>query len=533
VLSIALLVGGACAYAVLTAAPSLTSLVPADTVGIATADAPWWWKAAEPVRGQAKVAEAITKFESDYSVDIEKDVLPWAGHVSVALTGDAAAPKPDILIYVEVRDWDKFLAMFGKVRDRFQATQKGGKWTDTIYSGAHIQGFLDEKGKPIFETTIIGSWLVLGTPNAPRKAVDVWQNRKPSILKSAAWSSVINHLPEDSVLWCGLNVATASSAGSKVASVKKPGSALVDSIMGMSFTDMGNGIRWDSVNVPVTPHARNLWASLAHGSVKVSPDALKMAPNDATMTVAMNNPNRWWQRMKIMSTDGMSPKELHAYQKSIKGAKPVEDMLADFTGDTTLSVSLPDIMNVSFAIASKAATDVAAQNRVTRLAKSLRALGAPLYKSGNTWFIKTPPSKGPGPVIAPAFKAAGSVVRLASTNKALNAPTGAPALVLPAEATGSDVIVVGNFKFLPMLADQASAMAGAESKRATSARDAVKAMDLDKAQWCVYGRGAIDGSLQQQAFIIQDWDWRTAFAKTLQIIVTEADNAAEGKPDAK
>jgi len=517
------------AYAWWRETPSLLSLLPSSTVGVAEIDAPWWWRASASARQRENVNGAILKFEKSQNISIERDILPWAGKMGGAVfLPTNASTEPNNELFFEIRD----LPSFTRTLARFQsATAKlrnpkvpGLKWSNHLYHSVEIYT-LERADKVPIESTIIRNWFIIGDANAVNQTIDAWTGRIPSLSKSAEWNAALSNIPEHQQLWGGINsgklldyVTRQQKSSSSLFAASGQMLKLKQAVYVFSFADIGNGLRFDSASAPLSPELKHLTAVEHNAVTPVSAAQFKTIPNDATAAFIAGGVGPSWaqsvdQSMNILNmlpTAAKGNSAASTLQPNIKKIfTTIFDLCKPFTQGGTMSVVANKHNGIGLVISGQTSTTAKAKAAAANIASVLKTNGVDAVQSNGAYFVQLPgvPSKSDVPFdISPAFKANDNLVRLSTSKKLLDDPVGDTSFVLPAEASGAPFIGVGNFDFQQLI------------PRTPAAVSVMNTLKISSADWWTYGKTAPDGSWSKETFVIENWDYHNGVKCLLNLI---------------
>jgi len=516
----------ASAYAWWRETPSLFSLLPANTVGMAEVDAPWVWKASAKYRDQSQVKQMMLAMEMVTNINIEKDVLPWAGHIGAAYIpeGDKNA-EPTGALFFEVRD----LPSFGKSFIQFQnltAKQASQKWKSANYKGVEI--FTLNSGSASIETTMLKSWFIVGTAPAVKDVIDTYQGNAPSLEKSEAWSAALNTLSEDksfaAAFDCGklITKMEPNAAGAESLNNMKKFTQLVEAI---SLTDKGDGLRMDVGLAPTSPEMKDYMANCAKIQRPVSPDQFKQIPNDATAAFVSGGLQPGWetavnQMLQVFGKQLNEPfsKDLPVPINIKKVVSLGISLIKPFTHGGTTSIIANKQDGVGVYVTGQTDSPEKAADAADRLQLFLRAYTLDVDEHDGVYTVDLAsliPAKTLPFDLSPEFAASGDTLKFVSSRKLLDLPKGQSKLQFPAGAEGAISVSVGNFDFLQMLP---------QTPDVTKVVDSLK---ISNANWACYSNQAVDGSYESGTIIINNWDYHDGIDTVVKIIADE--NAAEAK----
>jgi hypothetical protein len=497
------------AYAWWRETPSLLSLAPNTAVGIAEVDAPWWWQASAQLRDQKNLKQGLKSFETASSLSIEKDILPWAGHVGGILLPNAQKyGSPHFALFFEIKD----LPSFGRTLLQFQKTTggpSGKKWKTQLYHGCEVTSLGED-----VESTIIKSWFVIGEPSTVKQVIDTYSGSIPSLETSEGWKTALNQIPDDKALFFGMDYSKFLTMTLPAGKDGTP-QGMTPEIMkmshfveGVSLSATESGLRFDVAAVPTSPELKSMMAKQAQAIRPVTAAHFKQIPSDATAAFVFGGFGPTWeevanQNLKLIDNlpassipqglpFGLTPKKIGSI--AISFIKPYSE-----GGALSVVANRQNGVGVVFSGLTPSADK--AQNTADGLQLLLQIFGMSADSHDGIYSVKLPASVGSLPFdLSPSFKTEDTVLRFSSSSKLLSDPIGATKLKFPAEAEGACGVAVGNFDFLDVV---------------PKAPDVAKTLDMLKisnADWCFYSKTASDGSWSNGALVLNNWDYHNGLA---------------------
>ncbi len=502
------------AYAWWHQSPPLEALLPADTAAIVSVDTPWWWRTSASLRAQPPVREAIARAEKEAGLSFEDDVAPWVGQVAVAVLR-ADARRPQIVVCARVRDYAAFARCLSRLRSRAASQGKGGAWTDSSHDGVSLQGTTTPTSDGPALTIkggFVRGWIVVGIGDgAEEKALDAWTGRTPSLASNPAWKKALGRMPAAPVLWSGADtgaLASSSPFASSEATRAWADKPYAQNITVSALSDKGEGLELDTIACPTTEAGRAFWRRLKGDSQPVTGAALARLPDSTGAALLVNDPSGWWARARALAEESLDADQRAQFERTLAQAGPLQDSLRRFTGQCGAGVSWQPGRGFGAVAAAEADGPDAPQKAAADLTGWVRRQGDPVRKDGGLFRLAKEETYSPsqGYSLCPCWEPGARWLSFGSDPDWLRAPSGHPALQLPAGAQQADLVALGDFRALSALLDD-------QGRRASGDSDTLKAvrrLRLGDAQWTAWLAMDPDGGCQRVTFTLQGWKWRAA-----------------------
>jgi hypothetical protein len=539
-------VAAAFAFLYVRQVPALEALIPEEAEGVAVVDAAWLWDASADVRALPEARRALEEVEREAGISLEQDVAPWIGLMGVAVLR-TEGHDPQAVALAQVRDW----AAFARCQARLRSRPKRGAeetWTNSSYHGVELQRVewkdkVSGEPEPPITLAWVKGWALVGIgEGAVEKAIDTYQGRTASLQKNAAWTTAGSRLPRERVLWAGVDMRRVNAAfdgeensisprrlrhARRRAEGRLLRKKLSDTVVMSSLSDMGNGLRLDSVNAPRTEQGRAHWKKMEFGSRPVSGALLAQVPRGTTAALLLSDPNALWQNLKSLAMEGMdSSAAREEAEKSLRELAPAEAILKQFTGD--FGVALIARPGSGFGLVALAQGKGA--EPVRRAASDLSAWleknDQQLNKRNDlyTFAEGTTGSEvkdGESFPFTPCFGSRNDLL-VASTHPEwlddARAGAGEVRLAFPAGAEQADLVLTGTFQALDSLlsdSDRADRADRAAASLGPGMAHAIRDLGLQRAQWGAWLAGDREGRWQQATLTVTDWPWRDALKRGL------------------
>jgi hypothetical protein len=491
--------------------PVLESVIPDGSVGYACGDAHWLWDNTADVRAEPKVAAGLRQFESQMGFDLEKDVVPWAGNVAVAML-DVRGANPMVAIYVQVKDQRQFYGTVQRVRAQSER-RSGLQWSEERYNGVPVRKARYFTGTgPSFDVSTfwLKGWLVIGIGNeTSERVIDTWQKRTPSIAMNAHWAKALSVVSPDAVAWFGYDGAAMQKVSSGNG-LPMPVFRTSETLGVGSITPKPDGFRMESISVPTSPECTKIYTDLATKLKPISPDLLARLPDGAFVTAVVSSPAVWADLYKKVLTDSvMDPSQKKAINEGLKQIAPLEAAVHRVTGDAAGAVAWRQgrgFGGVVLADMGNEATAAQTANEITRFAKS-HSGKVSSSANGSRFMLNVPDSHAPQLRLAPTWMASGKYFAFATHPTWLEPATTASRPTLPVEARGATMLAQGDFRPLePFVADASSAAKPEDRATATGLAADTR---LSTAHWASWSTVEPDGTVRGVGEI-SGWQWREA-----------------------
>jgi hypothetical protein len=501
-------------FAFIQQSPNELSMIPANVTGLGSVDFGWVWTNSATIRQQPKIADALSKIESQSGISIHSDVVPWLGRIEVANLS-VTQDEPKVAFFAEIRDMSAYASFMLKLQTL--AGDKSPVQVQTSTVDGHTVLVVSPKGQssPSLSLTVQKGWLVgaygAGTLD---DIFAVWDGRKPNLLSNVAFTSVIKKLYVDSSpLWAVGNPKQIMERMSPDA--KKISVSPYDDIVGAALIDKGNTLDIKSVSYALNDTTRLAMKRAVYGLDPINASSLRMVPNQASAALVFSNPAHWIDvtvdELKHAMPSG-APPQMMFIDSMLQQYRP---LYAPLTGDLTLTGIYSQ--NSGGVVLSIGTTSPAAAKGVAvRVVQLISPMIPSIKRTGNEWSIPNSPSYT-HPLVSPAMRTVGKYIQFASSPGWLNSPEGHSSLTVPADAIGSIGIAVVSFKKVNTLLNIAQAGADEGAKKISTLLEQNNLQDATLSSW-----SSIDPSGQTETGTVRlsSFDWKSTFNQLGALIIS-------------
>ena len=511
----------------------LTAIVPQNAEMVLAGSPDYFWNLTSSIRTLPQVQKPLTDMEQKLKITYEDDIKPWVGQVAF-YAHNVGAKSPDMAVLLQVRDADAFSRFYDKLKPQLTGAngaapvtkEYGGVTYFLIPPGASAMPKVpkapDDEPSAV---AMLNGWVLLADNEATvRSVIDTYSGKAPSIQSSPKWAGVVKNVAMNGVVSGALDIgaftkmaATQAKAIGGAGVPAMPNSASAEGVMAFSYNDAAGVLRTDAVFAPQSPALRATYAKMAAKMYPVTGVALRKAP-DAAMIGIISNPGYLVrQELKLLSSTASTAKERKEYALGIKKAAPYLDISDHFTGPASMALTWnPDH---GFGVVALAQADTAASAlRAARvIAKSAAQSQIPIVKSGTSWSMPSAAMISPIPSIplTPVVAAQDRWLEVASHPFWIHPASRAPQLSLPAEASHSGLVGVGNFKWVPTVLDLIGKSAGPKDEDAKHGLDLVRGLHLETATWSTWSTTDPTGAYTRSTAVVRGFDLKGAIDNTV------------------
>jgi hypothetical protein len=515
--------------------PTLQSLIPKDAQMAGSIQANWLWDATASIRKTPEVSKAIAEAEAKSGLSFEDDIAPWAGQIGVAGV-HVGEPNGQVLVYAEIRDSGKFMSTIAKLGQKWQnapAPTPGSKnaggpptFATRDYQGVTVYDLTSKhpgpKDEPVSFAVINGWAIGAFGKGGIEHAIDVYQGRFPSLQSAPSWTPVFAHLPQNATAWGGFDLNSLMKAfGGPMPAMKGPAATSLQSNYAFAFTDEGNGLRFDVVTAPQSAKEQAMYVAIARNLKPVSGQILKKVP-DGIVAGMFTNPAYWWTFMKgVMRDSASTPKERRQIAEGLKEAAPLDHTLPYFHGDAGFVVTWRKDRGFGLVLLAHADSHNAALHAASAVVNSVKQMGIPLQRGGNSWSVVMPGMMMPPNVplkLAPFISAKDEWLVIGSNPSWTASTSPTPALQIPAYAVGSPMVGILSFRFLPAVFDLVEQQAPPDDPDVKQGIALARGLHLETSTWTTGGYDDPAGHYSRSTIEIANWDWRAALDNTVTAI---------------
>lgn len=508
---LALLAGGVKGYQYWFGMPVLESVIPDGSIGYTCGDARWLWANTADVRAEPKVAEGLRELEGKLGFSLEKDVMPWAGNVAVAMV-DVRGANPMVAVYIQVKDQRRFYDTVQRVRSESER-RSGLQWSEDKYSDVPLRRAMFSTGVgPTFavSTFWLKGWIVIGIGNGTtERVIDTWQKRTPSIAQNAHWAKALSSVSPDAIAWFGFDGAAMQKVGTSNG-LPMPVMHVSDTISVGSVTPKPDGFRVDSLNIPTSPESIKLYQDLAAKLKPISPEVYARLPDGTFATLVVSKPDVWTTLYKKILTDAtVEPQQKRAMDEGLREIAPLEAAVQRITGDAGGAVAWREGQGFGGVVIADVGTEDAAAQAATDITQFARTHNGVVTQSdnGSRFTLTVPANHEPQFQVSPTWESSGTFITFATHPAWLQPGTSPDRPTIPAEAKGANMIAQGDFR--PLTAFVADVTKTARPDEQSMAMGVASDTHLSSAHWVSWSTTESDGTTRGVAEI-SGWQWREA-----------------------
>jgi len=365
--------------------PEPEGLIPQNVLLVGTMDTPTLWPELAPMFQQPPLDQALPRLTQATGIDLEKDVLAWAG--PLALSVGNPMPIPSAALLIRIRDGPAFEAGWQKIRAAVEK-HSGGKFQEKRYEGCPISVLSIPTGQgPMGSTSVevalaqVRGYAVVGFGSAAvQEIVDVGRGKKPSLARQESFAAVRKEFPPDPALLFTMDYSQLTSLMS-MAPGMVPSPTLLQSLggIGMAVVEEPERARLEVVAVATGEEAKALFRRAAElGPVRGS--TLTYVPETALGVYLYHNLAGQWALTRENLKTMLPPPQAQALEDALKQPQALfgfdwESLVSGLTGETGLA--LLDVGEKKM----QALVVAEAQDAPT-LTQSLQSLQPSLQKAG-------------------------------------------------------------------------------------------------------------------------------------------------------
>lgn len=486
----------------------ISQIIPADSIGVITADTNWWWDTLKEVRQLDEVKKGLQQAETTMNISIKNDILPWVGKSGISVL-DVEAPTPNILLLFEVRDHFAFLNKMSELQQKV-GTKYSVTWSRVKHEGiTYQQGMMDlssEKVTVAFGQ--VGGWLVcaLGEKSMER-CIDAWKRKSPSLQTSNLWKNAVDQLPARHRIFIGLKGdALASSLATTNPSMQQQMSTAGLSNLSLLATlgDTSNGLHLDVVSVLNSENKQRATRDFIKELPRVNGDILSHLPAGTIAAVLITNPGKWMNLLKqSMLARKDNNESLATYTSLFSLLAPVQEILDGCKKELALALIWHEKQGLSLTVVGNVGSKVKAKASADKLKEMFQKMQAPIVERDNTYLLTMPTETDSLFSFQPCWSGKDDYFRFATHPICLDSLDGKCTLKLPGTAQGSYTALVAKMDFLYPLIKRLETQEG-------SSGDAVftRKLGIDNIQLVAFINISTNGKTSHGVIQINNWDWR-------------------------
>lgn len=517
-LLLVIVTGGVGAYQYWLGVPILETLIPANSVGYGCSDARWLFDNTVDIREEPKVAQGIAEAEKQLGISLDKDIIPWAGNVAVAVL-DAGDSRFNAAVYIQVKDQRRFQATVQRLRTMAEE-RSGITWGTASYKGVEIRTTDVDVGMntPLKVSSFwTKGWIVIALGDtAANRVIDTWQKTTPSLAQDARWAKALNHLPSTRISWFGIDTRA-------IHSIQAPGIAQLEMLPRTGLITVAatssnpTGFRVDSYVMPTSPESTAAMRNIA-GKIKPLTGNLYARLPDGTFTTIMVSGTPaladYFKKSVIESAD--KPEQRDAIRKAISEIDGLQSAIHRIKGDTGAAASWQPGKGFGVTVIADMGSPASAVQASTELAAFVAKKGAKLTRvAPNRFAINGPAGDDKYFRISPVWETSGRYITMATNPVWLKPGTSVHRLQMPVEAKGACMLSQGDFR--PMTSIVADLTQSAQPRDAAMINGIAEDTRLASARWAVWSSNNADGSTRGVAYI-SNWQWHEAMKDIIKRI---------------
>jgi len=527
-LALVLAIGGYFAWQHYLAAP-LYSLVPRDSVGVASVDAAWLLKTSNDLRQLPQVRDALAKLEKDSGVTLAK-VAPWVGSIAVSIQEfNAGDDVPTGALYIQIRNkvvFARYAGQLHEVLDKYSKKQ-GVAWQKGEYRGISVER---AQIAPVGEIAIaaVGGWLIVGRGKGViERVIDARTGHAPSIAKDATWSKTLAQVPGHPIFMLGMDgdslERVLGNLDSELAQ-KMKASGLKDAAIAVSLSETGTGVQLDFTSATRSDTVRKRWQQLRQETGTVDGLALAQMPESTALTMLFARPGKWLEFSKEMALETAEGSDRDRIQQLFSGLAPLLDHLNNYTGECGLGLTWHDKDGLGIILTGQTDSASAAEKTADSLRDKAESNMVQITRDGPRCQLAMPEQNidTMQMKVQPCWEAKEAWVRLSSHPTWLN--TAGPARIqVPSAARGASGLLVGKLSFLPaILREMGERAYGDEKAMLTKLQE----LHLENADFCAWTKLHPKGESSTSSLLVNHLDWQ-AMMKMMVTITGRAREKAQ------